>query len=361
LQFEQAMRYRDMLYGLKNVRERQVVDRQESRDQDVIGMARDEDDAVFAVLQVRRGVIHNKREFTVSWHEEVGEEFLTALYRGRVPPAEVIIDGLADDRRELLQEYLRTVAQGYVELTVPKRGDKRKLLDLATRNAQIAMQGDNQALTRLQEKLRLPAIPEVIDCFDVSTHQGAETVAASVRYRLGKPDPSGYRHFVIKEAVHDDFASMAEAVRRRYREDPPPDLVVIDGGKGQLSAAREALHAKHPGTPIISLAKKEEEVFVPGLPVPLRMEDKDPGLLLLRRIRDAVHRFVITHHRGRRRKSVTASMLDHIPGVGPARKKALYARFKTFTAIKDATKEELQAVLGEKTGASVYQELHESK
>ncbi len=356
--FEQAKTVRDTIAALERLETTQVVEREETHDQDVIGNASNEEE-VFVVLSVRRGVIARKREYRLPQAPDAQETFLTALYREAIPPKEIIVGGLSEERARTLATYFSKLVEGTVNVTVPQRGDKRRLLELAQQNATLALTREDPGLASLQKRLNLAAAPETIDCFDISTHQGAETVAASVRYRNGKPDPSEYRHFIIRDAVHDDFASMREAVSRRYASSPLPDLIVIDGGNGQLSAAGVALASQDHVT-VIALAKKEEEIYVPGLSFALRMDDKDPGLLLLRRIRDATHRFVIGHHRGRRRKAMSASMLDHVSGIGAARKDKLYKRFGTFEHIAEASKKELQDVLGERTGTHLYKRLHDA-
>ena len=190
--------------------------------------------------------------------------------------------------------------------------------------------------------------------------QGTHIVAACVRYRNGKPQPTKYRRFNIRSTqTQDDYASMQEAVKRRYAQGDLPDLIVIDGGRGQLSAAQQALTNLEKNHPVVALAKQEEEVYAPGLKHPLPIPRNDPGLLLLMRVRDAAHRFVLAHHRQKRSKAMTSSYLDHVQGIGPKRKEALYKRFKTFTNIQQASKEELQAVLGETTGEHLYTQLRQ--
>lgn len=351
--FEQAKELRDQITALKNVRSMQVVERDTTYDQDVIGHMRVDEEIQFCVLRVRRGVISKKQEYRVQYEDTGVESFLKALYRESTPPGEIIIEELTE--KYALEKFLSKQANGTVTITHPKRGDKRKLLDLANTNAEQAIAEENAALGQLKKHLRLAEPPQVIDCFDISTHQGSHTVASSVRYRNGRADPEGYRRYTVRGEQQNDFAAMQEVVRRRYASEPLPDLVVIDGGKGQLSAAVQSVPR---GTPIIGLAKRDEEVFVPGRKAPLSIPQKDPGLLLLRRIRDAAHRFAVSYHRSKKGRAMTESALDHIQGIGPTRKQALYNHFKTFSRIKQASQAELGEVLGPKTGKHLFDALH---
>lgn len=356
--YELAKHYRDSIQALQELKRRQVVDRLTAHDQDIIGVASDDEETLIAVLFVKKGIIRSKKEYRLENHDFVMESFITALYRERLPPKEIILGKLDEDHLPTLETYFSELAGSKVRIHQPKRGDKRRLLELAEKNARIALNQENPALLQLQKHLRLASPPETIDCFDVSTLQGKQTVAACIRYRNGQPDPSLYRRFKIRGAQQDDYAAMEEAVRRRYDEDEVPDIILIDGGKGQLQAAIKALRKVEKSTPIIALAKQEEQVYAPGRKEPLEISQTDAGLLLLRRIRDATHRFVIRYHRGRRAKGLTSSVLEEIPGIGPARRKELYHRFSTFERIKEASKEELQDLLGEKIGSQLHEKLH---
>ena len=313
-----------------------------------------------AVIHVRNGVIREKDEFSIQTrNQDVLEEFLTAYYRERTPPKEIITQVLDEQTRQALEEYLSRQTTNAVTITTPQRGDKKKLLLLAQENAQQQLGQENPALQELQKHLNLSSPPLAIDCFDVSNLQDTHAVAACTRYYNAKPQPTKYRRFNLGDLRKaNDYAGIQEAVRRRYRQGDLPDLIVIDGGKGQLSAARKELPKN---TPVISLAKQQEEVYVPGLSNPLPIPQKNAGLLLLRRIRDATHRFAITYHRKKRSTAMTSSTLDHLRGVGPKRKQALYNKFKTLKAIKQASKQQLQDVLGDKTGLDVYQQLHQQE
>ncbi len=351
--YEYAQELKEMIRGIKKIQEKQIIERKEEHEQHVIGRHKSSSITTYCVLHVHRGVISKKRTYNVP-SQTTDEEFLQAYYRERIPPKE-IISHFTDKNYE---KYLSIVADYNVRLTKPKKGDKLKLLLLADKNASIKIKSPE--LEQLRKHLQLKQKPRAIDCFDISTHQGDQTVAACVRYYDSEPDPTLYRKYIIRGAKQDDFLSIEEAVYRRYKnKDHLPDLIVIDGGKGQLSAGIRGCLKAGIKVPIVSLAKKNEEVFVPGLSHSLQIPEHDEGLLLLRRIRDSVHRQAISFHRKKYRKKMSASALDHIPGLGSLRKEKLYNHFKTYDNIIKARKSELQKVLGEKTGAKVYCSLKE--
>lgn len=356
--FETAKQMRDTIQALEALDKKQSVSRESNYDQNIIAYTHNNTEAAFAVMHTRRGVMSGKDEFVVSYGKDIAADFIRAYYRDRNPPREIITHDISKEEAGVLEEYFSQRVANTVKVTVPQRGEKKRLLSLALENARVALSGEQPSLLSLQKHLHLSEPPMTIDCFDVSNQQGSEIVAACVRYRNGQPEPTKYRRFKIRSTdTQDDYAAMKEAVQRRYRDGDLPDLIVIDGGKGQLSAAQDGLRENNQHNPIISLAKQEEEVFVPGLSQSLTISQTDPGLLLLRRIRDSVHRFVISYHRKKRRKKLTVSTLDHIQGIGPKRKEALYERFKTLKNIKNASQEELQDLLGDKTGAYLYKQL----
>ena len=254
-----------------------------------------------------------------------------------------------------------------VRILVPQRGDKRALVDLATRNAELAYRtrfneitaAHFEALETLRAVLSLPTIPRRIDCFDISTIQGSETVASMVVCEDGRLKRSEYKKFRIRGAAQDDFAAMREVVYRRYRkvlEDggPFPDLILIDGGRGQLSAAYEALETIGLGNLVaVGIAKKEEVIFTRERPEPVVLPGHDPALLLIQRIRDEAHRFAITFHRKARSMRDLRSELDDVPGIGPRRRRALLRAFGSLAGVRRATREELESVVGAKTAAAV--------
>ncbi len=284
-----------------------------------------------------------------------------------------------EDEREVLAQALAVRRGGPVEVRAAERGDKRRILELAERNALLALDTERlkaersrqqrvEALDELQAALSLDVLPLRIECYDISTLMGTNTVASMVVFEGGAPKKSDYRRFTIRslaEGESDDFAAMREVLTRRMRawesqrdlspHDPAhdesfatlPNLIVIDGGKGQLAAGLEALQdARERGVAVVSLAKRIEELFLPDVSAPIVLAHDTPGLQLVQRVRDEAHRFAIAHHRNRRDKAMTASVLDGLPGVGPARKRALLAHFGSPDKVLAATREELEGVPG---------------
>ena len=262
--------------------------------------------------------------------------------------------------------------QEEVENVVPQIGDKRKLVGLSLKNALFAKlkrEGEkaekkekkNKVLGILQKDLRLNTWPEIIECFDNSNFQGTSPVASMVRFVDGKPDKAGYRHFNIKTVIGaDDFASMKEIVGRRYKrileeESAFPSLIVVDGGKGQLSSACEALQelGLYGKIPIIGIAKRLEEIYYPEDPMPLYISKKSAGLMLLQRIRDEAHRFAITFHRVKRAQGTFKTELEEVEGIGKKTADKLLAHFKSWTKIKDASEEELTSVAGKSAAGKI--------
>ena len=268
---------------------------------------------------------------------------------------------------EMLEGWLSAAAERRVRIVVPKRGEKRGLLELAARNAAVAYQArfnenvaaNFDALETLRSVLGLPALPRRIECFDISTIQGSETVASMVVCENGRMKKSDYRKFKIRGAVLDDFKSMHEVVLRRYRKvlehgGPFPDLILIDGGKGQLGAAYQALEELGLANLLaVGIAKKEELLFtrehVDGIALP----KESPALLLIQRIRNEAHRFAVTFHRASRAKRDLRSEIDTIPGVGPRRRKALLTAFGSVAGVRRATREDLVRVVGVKCADAV--------
>jgi excinuclease ABC subunit C len=297
---------------------------------------------------------------------EVLHAALGQFYELRVPPAEINLPVEIEDS-EAMEEFLSARAGRRVRILVPQRGDKRALVDLATRNAELADRtrfneitaAHFEALETLRAVLALPTMPRRIDCFDISTIQGSETVASMVVCEDGRMKKSEYKKFRIRGGGQDDFAAMREVVYRRYRkvlEDggPFPDLILIDGGRGQLSAAYEALETIGLGNLVaVGVAKKEEVIFTRERPEPVVLPVNDPALLLIQRIRDEAHRFAITFHRKARSMRDLRSELDEVPGIGPRRRRALLRAFGSLAGVRRATREELETVVGAKTANAV--------
>jgi excinuclease ABC subunit C len=400
-EYEQATLERNRLRAVRSLMERQRVAKESIGTLDAIAVAVDGRDANAQVFQVRDGVLSDRHSFYLSNETErdiaeVAEEFMLQYYGGptTIPALLVVQPELATDRRpasKALAQALGKRRGGPVRLHASERGDKHRILELAHRNALLALDQERlrderrhqhraQALEGLQLALGLDAVPVRIECFDISNIGGTHTVASMVVFEGGAPKKSDYRRFRIRTVEgSDDYASMAEVLSRRFTQweqqadfsphDPShdasfaalPNIVVIDGGKGQLAAGLAPLAGfRERGVAVIALAKRIEEIFLPGRPDPLVLDHSTPELQLLQRIRDEAHRFAITHHRTRRDSAMTGSLLDGLPGIGPARKRALLTHFGSPDAILAASREELQSVPGlpAKTARDIHALLH---
>jgi excinuclease ABC subunit C len=393
-EYEQATLERNRLRAVRSLLERQRVANESVGTLDAVAVALDGTEANAQVFQVRDGVLSDRQSFYLSNEAErdvaeVAEEFMLQYYAGHSSiPAQIVVQReLVQADREALAEALASRRGGPVELRAAERGDKRRILELAERNARLALDQEHlraerrrqsrvEALEGLQRVLGLDVPPVRIECFDVSNLGGTHTVAAMVVLEGGAPKRSDYRRFRIRTVEgSDDYAAMGEVLSRRFAQwerqadlsphDPAydasfaalPNVVVIDGGRGQLAAGLGPLRGfRERGVAVISLAKRVEEVFLPGRRTPLVLDHHTPELQLLQRARDEAHRFAITHHRTRRDRALTSSLLDELPGVGPARKRALLAHFGSPEAVVAASREELQAVPG--LPAKVARELH---
>jgi len=376
--FETAAVFRDRLEALQHVLERQRIESSSLGSCDIAGMAMDARGGNVQVFITRDGKLADRRSFTLENVEGAGEaevfERFVGEYYSATPtvPTELIVPARVGDVSHLAA-FLEGLRGSRVEVRHAERGDKRRLQELADRNAALALAHERVreersrerrygALTRLQEVLRLPDVPVRIEGYDIS-NLGAENIVASmVVFEGGVPKKSDYRKFSIASEGQDDFASMRQVVERRFRRaeasgellryDPSfeavPDLVLIDGGKGQLRAAEEALAEAGLGevVQVVSLAKREEEIFAPWSAESLRLPPDDVGLLLLQRVRDEAHRFALGFHRGKRAAATTSSLLDQLPGVGEKRKKAIIQHFGSPERFLRATREELEAVPG---------------
>jgi excinuclease ABC subunit C len=375
--YEQAAHLRDAMRTVETLTERhQKMASVDLGARDVFGLKLGPAGAVMQVFQVRRGRVVDRVELvTEAGTAPMGSESdvltaaLSQFYETTPAPPEIVLPVDVEDA-EAIETWLSERAGRKVRIVVPRRGDKKSLLELATRNAGIAYDsrfnaetlGNYQALETLAAVLRLPSLPRRIDCFDISTIQGSDTVASMVVCEDGRMKKGEYRKFRIRAAGEkflDDFASMRQVVERRYRrvlEDggPFPDLIVIDGGKGQLEAAYEALESLGLANLVaIGLAKKEELIFLRGERDPIALAVDAPALLLLQRIRDEAHRFAITFHRASRSKRTIASELDGIPGLGPRRRRLLLQRFGSVSGVRRATREELESAVGAKVADAV--------
>jgi len=396
-EFEQATLERNRLQAVRSLLERRRVTSESVGTFDAVAVAVDGRDANAQVFQVRDGVLSDRQSFYLANEAErdvaeVGEEFMLQYYGGSTSTPALLVVQRGVGARPALADALSARRGGPVELRAAERGEKRRILELAERNALLALDQERlrserrresrvQALEGLQQALGLDAPPIRIECFDISNLGGTHTVASMVVFEGGAPKKSDYRRFKIRttEGAPDDFAAMAEVLSRRYAQwerqadfsphDPAydhsfaalPNLVVIDGGKGQLAAGLGPLRGfRERGVAVVSLAKRIEEIFLPGRRAPLVLAHSTPELQLLQRVRDEAHRFAITHHRTRRDRAMTASLLDELPGVGPVRKRALLTHFGSPEAVLAASSEELQTVPGlpAKVGRELHAHLH---
>ena len=389
-QYEQAARYRDRIEDLRRAVARQEVVTDKPEDFDLVGMHADDLEASVQVLFVRRGRIVGRLGSILDRVEDVNEAELMErvirdLYDERTPPRKVYAS-IEPAEIELMGEWLRERRGSNVQVTKPQRGSKRRLIETTETNAREAFarhrlrrQSDHNARARslrsLQEALELPDAPLRIEAYDISTLQGTNTVASMVVMEDGVPKRNEYRRFKIRTVDgQDDFASMEETIRRRFeaylresRKPPseqgkfsyPPSLVVIDGGPGQLGRAVKVLDELMIDIPVIGLAKRFEEVYLPGQIDPVRIPRDAEALYLLQQIRDEAHRFAITYHRQLRSKSMVDSVLDDVRGIGPGRKRALLRRFGSLKQMRQATSEELREVVPETVAADLYAALHE--
>jgi excinuclease ABC subunit C len=389
-EFEDAARLRNRLDAVRHLAQRQGVD-SGTDTYDVIGAAAGGATANIQVFPVRSGRLDERRSVYLEGAEgsdlpDVVAYFIADYYSAQIGIPPLIVIPTVVEESEVLAEFLSERRGAKVEIRAAERGEKKRMLDLAQRNAELALQHDAviaertrarraQALEELREALDLESLPVRIECFDISNLGETNRVASMVVFEEGVPRKSDYRKFGIEHGFgQDDFRSMHEAVRRRFARHrlveeegydrsfaTLPNLVLIDGGKGQLSAALEAMaEFDLPRVAVASLAKREEEVYVPGRSEPIHLPREAPGNLLLQRVRDEAHRFALGFHRQRRAKAQTASLLDSLPGIGATRRRALIAHFGDAERLIAASREELEAVPGvpAKVGRNLYEHLH---
>ncbi|HLI08435.1 MAG TPA: excinuclease ABC subunit UvrC [Ktedonobacteraceae bacterium] len=399
LNFEEAARIRDRIKAVENILEKQrIISTEGQDDQDVIALASGDDETCAQVFFFRSGKLIGREYFILqgtrdSSPAEVMSSFLQQFYETAAHiPSEIVVEVEPEDRTVILA-WLKERRKGALSITEPKRGEKLRLVEMVRQNAQEVLEQqrikwltDSQktqlALEELQAALNLAAPPQRIECYDISNTQGTNSVGAMVVFEGGRPKNSEYRRFKIKTVEGpNDFASHQEVLRRRFRRaakaetetiekeagesmgvEPVeeegatqadhahdwalPDLIIIDGGKGQLSAALEVLQELHVDIPVVGLAKENEEIFIPGSPDPIILPRSSQGLYMVQRIRDEAHRFGITYHRKLRSDRTFRSVLDEIPGIGPKRKQALMKHFGSVRAISAASLEELAALDG---------------
>ena len=389
LQFEKAADYRDQLKAIERITARQKVIGSSDTDQDVIAFAREEGDACVQIFFIRHGKLIGREYFMLDNTEgesdqEVLQEFVTQFYDDAAYiPREVLLPNELEESL-IIEEWLRRKRNTKVTIQVPRRGKKRELVQMATENAHDTLATLRQqwaadrskhvlAIAELQDALKLPAPPARIECYDISHTQGTQTVGSMVVFVQGAPHKSDYRRFNVHTVGNDDYGAMREVLTRRFQRyrdtlagelhDPSqikarserptawailPDLLLIDGGKGQLAVGLEVLRAfdLEGEVPVASLAKQEEELFLPDRPLSVVLSRRSEALFLVQRVRDEAHRFANEGHRKQRSKVGVASILDSIPGVGPKRRQVLLMRFGSLEGLRQASVDEIAAVPG---------------
>lgn len=365
--FEEAARLRDQLQAVERLNETQKAVTNNGGDMDIIGFGKDMTGLCLQIFFVRKGKLMGRDNFFLEDADDTSDEVITAFIKqyyneATFVPHEIVVPYLPEAaEQQLIENWLAEKAQRKVVLLLPQRGVKKQLLELANTNAvklleerlrkgNLSLTSDVQAAEELQHILGVEHSLVRMDCFDISHTQGTETVASMVVFRNGSPSKKDYRKYKIvsAEGKPDDFKSMKEVVYRRYKDyEDLPSLVIIDGGKGQLSSALEVIRGLGLAElPVVSLAEREEEIFIPHQSKSIVLDRDSAALKLIQRIRDEAHRFAITYHRKLRSKRNLVSVLDHVEGIGPKRRQELWKAFKTLDAMKAATVEELADVEG---------------
>lgn len=386
LEFEKAAEIRDKINQLDSISSKQKIVSDDFEDRDIFAIAYEGKDSTCAVFNIRSGKLIGKKQLrlTIEEGEELPEIYSAAIrfYYNELAeiPKEIVLEVQPDDA-DALTEWLKMKSEKKVKIFVPQRGDLKSLVKMCKENASLQLKEIQlqkmknlgnvpYSVSALQRDLRLKSLPRKIECFDISNLQGTDTVASMVVFEDGKPKKSNYRKFIIKTVEGpDDFSSMREVIERHYSKlqtenQPLPDLIMVDGGKGQLSSAVEILDKLgFNNYNIIGLAKRLEEVFLPGQSEPLSIPKTSSGLKLLQQIRDEAHRFAITFHRTRRSKRIIKTELTDIPGIGKETAKRLLQKFSSVDAIKNSSFDDIKSVIGEKKAELIksYYKLEEDK
>jgi len=397
--YEKAVVIRDQLFSLGEVMEKQKMEFNRSLDQDVIATANDGKIVVVVVFRVMNGKIMGKDDFLMEGAQEnsppeILAAFIKQYYSGpRQVPAEILLPVMIDDR-DLIEKWLsdKIRADEYdasdgtvdveglsgmdpntfaVSLRVPDEGLEYRLVQMVTKNASIILNHHKQArgaLLDLKTYLKIPRIPRRIEAFDISNLAGQMAVASMVVFEDGKPSKNHYRKYKLETPGPDDYGMMREVLMRRYKklmdkEETPPDLVVVDGGRGQLNVAIDVLDSLGIKTGVIGLAKEFEQVFIPEVAIPLILPSNSPALHILQRVRDEAHRFAVKYHKNLRDRNLKSSPLDEIPGIGPKRKMNLLRHFGDFESVKNASVDEITEVKGihRNLAREIYGYLHHAK
>ncbi len=375
LQFEEAHKIKEKYEVLERYKAKSIVTTITDHEFDVFSYEEDGDSALVNVLHITNGAI--VQGLTVTYTKKLDEPKEEILALAIVE----LRERLKSDAKEIIVQFAPDLHQANLTITIPQKGDKKKLLELSLQNThaykverlkQMERLNPDQRVTRilstLQKDLNMKELPMHIECFDNSNIQGTNPVAACVVFKKARPSKKDYRHFTIKTVEGpNDYASMEEVVSRRYlrlseEASPLPQLIVIDGGKGQLKMAITALETLHLENKItvIGIAKRLEEIYFPDDPIPLYLDKNSESLKLIQQIRDEAHRFGITHHRLKRSKTQVTSELDAIPGIGEKSKQALLSHFKSVKRLKSATKEEISEIIGSSRASTIYDYFHAS-
>ena len=372
-EFEKAAVIRDQISSIEEIMEKQFVDLvDDDLDQDVIAIAPGEDEFVVIIMPIRNGKIVGRDDFlmTASQYDSPSDiifAFIQQYYGyNRHIPKQILLDEDVDDK-ELLQDWLSDLRGNKVKIKMPQKGVKLRLVKMAKKNAEIIKHQKKKmenALIELKKYLKLEKLPRIIEGYDIRNISGKFAVGSKVSFKDGKPNKSRYKHYKMKTPGPNDFAMMEELLTRRLEKiesDPEPDLIVIDGGKGQLGMAcgvLDKLNLNH--IPIIGLAKEFEEIFIPNSKRPIIIPKNNHALHLLQQVRDESHRFAITYHRKLRSDNIESSSLDDIKGIGRKRKIALLKEFKSVDNIRNASVEELAKIntMNQKTAENVYNFYH---
>jgi excinuclease ABC subunit C len=385
MDFETAAHYRDILSRVEKVREKQTVVSVEGGDEDIVSFAKRENEGQIVLLEVRAGRLEGKKTFPFtglndSSNQELLEAFLRDYYlNASFVPRTIYLPEAAKDGINALMEYLQKQLGFVPKIKVPALGKKRSLINIAQKNAELALterllatklRDQTTALQELKENLKLNEIPQVIECYDISHIQGFEPVASGVMFVDGKPYKPGYRHYKIRghEGINDP-GMMHEVIGRRLQrllneDEAMPDLIVIDGGPTQLNRACEiAIALDIPNLPMVGLAKKREEIYFPGEKEPYTFPINSPSMRLLRNLRDEAHRFGVTYHRLRRIKAELKTLLDEIPDIGAVRRRSILKYFQGRKKIQDAKWEELVQIdgIGEATAHKIINYIKNKK
>ncbi|MGI5881769.1 MAG: excinuclease ABC subunit UvrC [Dethiobacteria bacterium] len=377
LDYEKAARLRDQLFSLQKLMERQKVVTSDMRDRDIIALVSRPWGFSAGLFKVRGGKLLGAENFSSRRTQDmepevVTKEFIRHFYSGAsFIPGELLLSHLPEEHKFLEKWLEKEKGGGRVTIRVPQRGEKKALLELLKRNTlqhskleEKGVREDERVLEELAKVLGLPTPPERIEGYDISHFGGKETVGSMVVFQKGRPWKEGYRRFKIRKGkAADDYGALAEMLERRLHNSklPPPSLVLIDGGRGQLSIGQQIFRAGGLGSiPMVALAEEEELLFVPNRKNPLRLSASHPALKLLQRVRDEAHRFALSLSQDLNVKSSIGSFLESVPGIGPIRRKALLEHFKGLEAIREATLEEIRSVKGinARVAGELYRKLH---